>query len=80
MRLPSVKSVNVAVIHAEGGGDENGVVDLDIGSGFGAGGFDIGGGKCLPPFWTLAAMTNSAFSLGEISAVWKSAFTRLTRS
>ena len=39
--LPGGEAVDVAVVHAEGGGDEHGVVDLEVGCAEVAGGLEV---------------------------------------
>jgi len=40
--LVGSEAVDVAVVHAEGGGNEHGVVNLEVGCTVSAGGLDIG--------------------------------------
>jgi hypothetical protein len=46
-RLPGGEAVYVAVVHAEGGGDQDGIVDLAVGCAELAGGFYISSSDVL---------------------------------
>ena len=81
VRLPGAESVDVAVVHAEGGGDEHRVVDLEVGCAeCSARGRRRSEVTFFPPCCTLPAMASRALSLGETGAVSKSVLTCLTMS
>ena len=62
--LVGAKAIDVAVVHAEGGGDEDGVVNLKVGCALLARGFDVGGGDEFAVLLHLAGDDEECFELG----------------
>src|SRR5579862_5996374 len=63
--LPGSEAVDVAVVHAEGGGDQDRVVNFEIGGAFAAGGFDVRGGDEFAVLLHFAGNRQQGFELGR---------------
>jgi len=59
------EAIDIAVVHAEGGGDEDGVVDFEVGGAFAAGRGDIAGGDAAPAFLDFSGDDEESFELGR---------------
>ena len=63
--LPCRQSIDVTVVHAEGGGDQHGVVDLDVGCTLFAGMSHIIRGYVLPALLYLACDDEKSLQLSR---------------
>ena len=62
-RLPGIQTVHIAVEHAEGGGDQHGIVNLLVGGAVSAGNLDILLAHVLPAFLYFACNREQRFHL-----------------
>ena len=62
------QTIDVAVVHAERGGDEHRVVNLDVGGALGPGAGDVRRGDVRAAFCTFPAIASSALSLALTGA------------
>lgn len=62
---PGTQAIDVAVVHTEGRGDQDSVVNLLIGCAIPRARAMSSSVTCLPPFCTLPEMAKRAFSLSE---------------
>ena len=64
LRRPRGKAIYIAVVHAKGGGNEYGVMDLDVGGALGPGATHCVGGDILTALLNLRSDGEECFELG----------------
>ena len=72
VRLPGSQAVYVAVVHTEGCGDQDGVMNLLVGGALCSGALDVRSCDVLAALCTLPAIVSRAFSFSGTGAAPKS--------